>query len=353
MIPVISLDCPSYDLKALKSTLQELFSALGGIENIIKPAQKVLIKPNLLRASLPEKCVTTHPFLVRALTEMLKDIGAQVIIGDSPSLGPFQLVAKRTGMLEVAKSCGVEIINLDQTVSVNTPSGFSFKKLELDPRVLEVDHVINLPKLKTHSMTLLSLGVKNLFGCVPGTKKSSWHLKAGIDRESFSTLLLEIALTVKPSLTILDAIWGMEGNGPSSGDRRFIGKLVASKDPLALDRAILEGLGLPLEALLSLKVAQKRGILPEVKVLGDPLKLKNFKLPKGTIPLPSPFKFLRRFFIPKPKLDVQKCEGCGECAQVCPPGAIKLKDKRPVFDLERCICCYCCQEICVRGAIKL
>jgi len=353
MIPVISLDCPSYDEKVLKRTLEELLSALGGIENLIKPTEKVLIKPNLLRASPPEKGVTTHPLLVKALTEILKDIGAQVIIGDSPSLGPFPLVAKRTGMLEVAKSNGVEIINLDQSLTVNTPSGFSFKKIELDPRVLEVDHVINLPKLKTHSMTLLTLGVKNLFGCVPGMKKTSWHLKAGIDRKAFSALLLEIALTVKSSLTILDAVWGMEGNGPSAGNLRFIGKLIASKDPLALDRAVVEGLGLSPEDLLTLKVAQQRGILPEIKLLGDSLNLKGFKLPKGAIPLPSQFKFLRKFFIPKPKLDPQKCEGCGECAQVCPPGAIKLKDKRPIFDLEKCICCYCCQEICIRGAIKL
>ena len=353
MIPVISLDCPSYDEKLLKRTLEELFSALGGIETLIKPTEKVLIKPNLLRPSPPEKGVTTHPLLVKALTEILKDIGAHVIIGDSPSLGPFQLVAKRTGMSEVAKSEGVEIINLDQSVTVHTPSGFSFKKIELDPRVLEVNHVINLPKLKTHSMTLLTLGVKNLFGCVPGMKKSSWHLKAGIDREAFSTLLLEIALTVKPSLTILDAVWGMEGNGPSAGDLRFIGKLIASKDPLALDRAVVEGLGLYPEDLLTLKVAQKRGLLPEIKVLGDSLNLKGFKLPKAAIPLPSPFKFLRRFFIPKPKLDPQKCEGCGECAQLCPREAIKLKDKRPIFDLEKCICCYCCQEICMCGAIKL
>ena len=353
MIPVISLDCPSYDEKVLKRTLEELLSALGGIETLIKPTEKVLIKPNLLRSSPPEKGVTTHPLLVKALTEILKDIGAQVIIGDSPSLGPFQIVAKKTGVLEVAKSCGVKLINLDQSLSISTPSGFSFKKIDLDPRVLEVDHVINLPKLKTHSMTLLTLGVKNLFGCVPGAKKSSWHLKAGIDREAFSTLLLEIALTVRPSLSILDAVWGMEGNGPSSGEPKFIGKLMASKDPLALDRAVVEGLGLSPEALLTLKVAQQRGILPEIKVLGNPLNLKGFKLPKGTTPLPYPFKFLRRFLIPKPKLEPQKCEGCGECTQVCPPGAIKLKDKRPIFDLEKCICCYCCQEICIRGAIKL
>ncbi|RLA84151.1 MAG: (4Fe-4S)-binding protein, partial [Deltaproteobacteria bacterium] len=227
-----------------------------------------MLKPNLLRASSPEKGVTTHPALVRVLSEMVRDVGARPVIADSPSLGPWILVAKTTGMAEVAKGTGAELLNLDRAVTVHTPSEFSFRILELAKEVFEVDCIINIPKLKTHSMTLLTLGVKNLFGCVPGFRKSSWHLKAGTDREFFAALLLEISLLIKPSLTVLDAIWGMEGNGPTSGNPRFVGRILASADPLALDRVVVEALGLEPDSLPTLRVARKRGLLPQATLIG-------------------------------------------------------------------------------------
>lgn len=354
MIPVVSVQCRDYSEGRLSRAVEEALSPLGGLESFVRPGQRVLLKPNLLRPSSPRNAVTTHPSLIRALAQMVRDIGAEPIIGDSPSLGPWPLLTRITGMADVAKATGARLVNLDTPRAVRTPEGFSFRVLEIAQEVFEVDVVINLPKLKTHTMTTLTLGVKNLFGCVPGMRKSAWHLKAGTDRTFFGELLLEIALLVKPALTILDAVWGMEGNGPTSGNPRFVGRILASPSPIALDRVVAEAIGLQPEEVPYLAPAVKRGLLPEARLLGEPLRLEGFKLPDTMPPLPRPFRgIIRRLLTPRPKVDKDECVGCGECEEVCPPKAISLRDGFPQINYDACIRCYCCQEICQRGAIRL
>lgn len=354
MIPVVSVQCRDYSEAELSRAVEEALGPLGGLEAFVRPGHRVLLKPNLLRPSSPKNAVTTHPALVRTFAQMVRDIGAEPLIGDSPSLGPWPVLTRVTGMADVAKATGARLINLDRSRAVRTPEGFSFRVLELAQEVFEVDVIINLPKLKTHSVTVLTLGVKNLFGCVPGLRKSAWHLKAGTDRTFFGELLLEIALTVRPALTVLDAVWGMEGNGPTSGSPRFVGRILASPSPIALDRVVAEAIGLRPEEIPFLAPAVRRGILPEVEPYGEPLALKDFKLPDTMPPLPRPIRgIVRKLLTPKPRVDKAECVGCGDCEEVCPPKAISLRNGIPHIDQDACIRCYCCQEICHRGAIRL
>lgn len=349
---VVSAPCPTYNKTELKKVIAEVLAPLGGIEAFVKPGEKVMVKPNLLRASPPEKAVTTHPYFVEAVVEMLLDVGARPFIADSPSLGPWSFVVKKTGLLEVSKRTGVPLVNLKDPVSLKTPQGFSFRVIEVAKEILDCEKVINLPKLKTHSMTVMTMAVKNLFGCIPGTKKASWHLKAGTNRYFFSTLLLEIALTIRPCLHILDAIWAMEGNGPTSGTPRFVGYILASKDPVALDASVMEAMGHEPGFLPTVKIAQKRNLLVPYELIGTLPKIKDFRLPKNTSPSPPVIgRLFRNFFIPKPKLKKELCISCGECERVCPAKAIKTKRGYPFIEGRLCIRCYCCHEICLQGAL--
>lgn len=356
MAQVSVVRCQDYHYPRVREAVERALEPLGGMGAFVKEGQSVLIKPNLLQASSPEKGVTTHPAVVRAVVELVAGAGGRPMIGDSPAIGPFRRVLSRTGMEAMARQTGAELVDFSDVVEVKPPEG-PFRRIEVARAVLEADVVINLPKLKTHSMMVMTLGVKNLFGSVPGFRKASWHLKAGTDRAMFAALLLEVCLTVGPALTVMDGVVAMEGEGPNTGDLRPLGAILASRDPLALDRTVMEALGFPPEALPVLGVARQWGLWPEVQLEGDPLRVDGFRLPKGadlTWGLPSFIKGpLRRWFLPKPQVDQKTCRVCGLCVEACPPGVMQVRGGRVEIDYGRCIRCYCCQEICPEGAIRL
>jgi ferredoxin len=239
--------------------------------------------------------------------------------------------------------------------------GKTFKQIEVDQAVLEADVIINLPKLKTHSLTLLTLGVKNLFGCVPGPKKPLWHLKAGDDRKIFAQILFDIYHVIQPSLTILDGIVGMEGSGPNSGRPIAIGLILASGDSLSLDQIVCDLLGISRESLLTNRVAFEQGIgRDSIDVLGEKvenLKISNFQFPSVSQPdwhLPGFLsRALKNALTAKPVIDEEVCESCDRCAEICPPKALARRGEDLVFDYGRCIRCLCCLEVCPEGAISV
>jgi ferredoxin len=214
--------------------------------------------------------------------------------------------------------------------------------------------------LKTHSLTLLTLGVKNLFGCIPGPKKPLWHLKAGKDRETFAKILVNIYQVIRPSLTLLDGIVGMEGDGPNSGRPIPMGLILASGDSLSLDQIVCDLLGIPRDSLLTNRVAFEQGMGKDpIEVLGErveDLKVSNFQFPTLSRPnwnLPGFLsKALKNALTSKPMIDAEGCKSCDRCAEICPPKALTRKGEDLVFDYGQCIRCLCCLEVCPEGAIS-
>lgn len=361
MSTVSLIKCRDYASPGLEAALARALAPLGGMAAFVRPGQRVLVKPNMLSAHAPERQITTHPALVLAVGRLAMAAGGVVTIADSPAIEPFGRVAAKTGLAQAARDMGAEIRELTEPTSAPAASGAVFKGLQLARLALAADVVINLPKLKTHGQMLMTLGVKNLFGTVVAQRKSEWHLVAGVDRPHFANLLLDIHQAVRPALTILDGVWGMEGRGPSNGQPRQTGLLAASPDALALDLTVCRLLGVPLTSFPLYLAARARGLLtPEVErpeLAGDDpaeMAVPGFVLPElqavGFLPRRLDW-FTQRHLVSRPVTAPGRCRRCGQCAAICPAEALRLEPGGPVFDYARCIRCYCCQEVCPEDAI--
>ena len=355
------IKCPNYDEARVFSALRQAIDLIGGIQTFVKKGNRVLLKPNLLFGKSPEKAVTTHPSIVRGMIQIVREAGGVPSIGDSPSVGSLTWTAEKAGIRAVADEMKCPLVEFNRPVLPPKERGKIFKQLEIDQTVLEADVIINLPKFKTHSLTLLTLGVKNLFGCIPGPRKALWHLKAGEDRKAFAQILVDVYQIIHPSLTILDGIVGMEGNGPNSGRPIPLGLILASGNPLSLDQIVCDLLGILRESLLTNRVVFEQGIEKDrIDVLGervDEVKISNFQFPTLSQPdwnLPGFLrKALKNALTTKPVIEEEVCNACNQCAEICPPKALVRKEKGLIFDYGQCIRCFCCLEVCPEGAISI
>lgn len=253
----------SYELSSLRAALENLLEPLGGITAFVRPGDHVLLKPNLLTGARPGKECTTRAEVVYCVAQMVQAAGGKPFLGDGPAFGSVKGVAKANGFLPFIEELNLPVVEFHaqryQTASDDSPDCL-YDHLRLSQEAMEADVVINLPKVKSHVQLTLTLGVKNLFGCVPGKMKAWWHMEAGKDANRFGEMLVETARAISPELTILDGIIGHEGNGPSKGEPRFLGLLGASRDVFALDRAVVEVLSVDPLAVPTVAAAQRLGL---------------------------------------------------------------------------------------------
>ncbi len=366
------IKCDRYQKDLLKDALTRSVGLLGGFENIIEPDDKVLLKPNLLLAAKPDRAVTTHPLFLEACIEIISQhipVG-NITIADSPGAGiaytaeKLNKVYRQTGIMDVAQKTGC-VLNQDpgyQTVALK--EGKAIKKIDVINPALEADKIINLCKWKTHTLTTMTGAVKNMFGVVPGFSKVGHHLRF-TSVEAFTQMLVDIACHMKPALSIMDGILGMEGEGPGmKGTPRHIGLVLASTDCLAMDAVVAKLMGLDTESLPLLRLEgvpafddiQLRGeISPEYVI-------KDFILPttagrKQVMENRFANKYLmplaKTLLNPYPVTDQATCTLCGTCQKVCPHQAIKIRGKQVKFDYRRCLRCFCCSELCPEGAVSI
>lgn len=342
----------SYDYATLKPLVFELLGLLG--HPPIRGGDSVLIKPNLLAPAAPAKAVTTHPLLIRAAVEYVLELGGRPRVSDSPAMGPFGKVLREGGVAEALRGLPVDCRPFKESVAVDV--GHPFNKIEIAADALSADLVINLPKLKTHAQMLLTLGVKNIFGCIVGLRKPEWHLRAGVDKELFAQVLVQVCAAVRPGVTILDGVLAMEGQGPGTGGvPRRLGVIMAGRDPFAVDAAVCAMLGLRAQDLLTNRLAQRAGLMPEVlEIDGELPSVRDMRLPDMS-PLefgPKRFhRFFRKHLVQRPVCDDTLCELCGECWRYCPAQAISRERGGLSFDYDACIRCFCCVEVCPHGAL--
>jgi uncharacterized protein (DUF362 family) len=288
--PQVSLlSANSYELPQLRPSLEKLLQPLGGISYYIKPGDRVLLKPNLLTGSRPTKECITRPEIVYCVAQMVKEAGGKPFLGDSPAFGTAKGVAKANGYLPLMKALEIPIVEFKGKRYQTEHEDFNH--LRLSKEAMEADVVINLPKVKSHCQLTITLGVKNLFGCVPGKMKAWWHMEAGKDAHHFAKMLITTANAIKPDLTIIDGIIGHEGNGPSGGEPRELGVLGASPDVFALDWAMAHILQVNPQSVPTLAVQDRLGYTSDLNLIDFPLShpselvISDWKLPDTLVPI--------------------------------------------------------------------
>ena len=322
-----------------------------------------MVKPNLLSAREPERAVTTHPSLVQAVVEEVQKLGATAVIGDSPGgvEKGIERLWENTGMAEVSKATGAELLSFEKTGVVKRTTGSGKIYWVAKPSV-ECDAIISLPKLKTHSLCLMTCALKNMFGVIPGFRKGEYHKQAPKPK-AFAQIIVDVYSVARPQVNLVDAVVCMEGDGAASGDPRYLGILMASEDAVAIDAICASLMGLKPEEVEITAEAASRGLgeisLDRIEIIGEDLnELKglDFKLPSNRFIRLIP-KFLVNLLAPyiwvRPAILDGNCNNCNVCVDNCPVKTIRAADPTPVYDYENCINCMCCQELCPHNAVFL
>lgn len=368
MATVALVRCEGYHREAVRAAVRRGVDLLGGLGEFVRPGQRVLLKPNLLAGERPERAVTTHPAVFMAVAELAKEGGGRVSYGDSPALGNASRAAKKCRIAAVAESLEIPMADFDTPVEVFFDGGVQNRRFVVAKGVLEHDVIISLPKLKTHGYAKITGCVKNQFGCVPGMRKSEYHLKLP-DAEQFAQMLVDLNNYLNPALYVMDGIEAMEGNGPRGGKPRRMNLLLFSRDPIALDATVCRAIDLNPELVPTIVRGYKSGVgvycEREIQLVGDDLEgfyTPDFDVRRTPLDLyrkGGMARWLGNYVISRPVIEPEKCVSCGICLTVCPTEPKSLtwvddeKCRLPVHNYETCIRCYCCQELCPEGAIKI
>ena len=352
--------CNTYDRLKVQKSLEEILDLLGGLNSFIKPGSNVLIKPNMLMAKSPEAHITTHPSIIEAVINAVLDADAIPMVGDSPGgivKGNVEKYYRATGILEVCERLDVKLLNFEK-------EGVYLKKRKnhtyyIAKPVLDCDFLINLPKIKTHGLTIFTSSIKNMYGSIPGLTKTDYHRKSPKPTE-FSSRVVDIFALTKPDLNIVDGVMGMEGSGPSNGIPRELGMILFSEDAVALDHYICHLLGKNPKEIPTNRIALNENLgnsIENTQILGyKPEILNDFKWPRNIYytldRFPSSLaRFLINFWWTRPAITKNKCINCKICQDSCPVSALKDGIIIPEFDYSKCINCLCCMEMCPQGAV--
>ena len=363
--------CTDYSESCVNEALEAVLAPLGGL-SWVKEGMTIAIKANLVTFLHPDKAATTHPSLLCALVRMLKKRGARVIVGDSPE-GLYNSVYvgriyAATGM-KLVEAAGAELNQDYSQKETHFVDAVIAKDFTYTAWLDKADAIINFCKLKTHGMMGMSAATKNLFGTIPGTMKPEYHYRFP-DISNFSNMIVDLNEYFKPKISIVDAVVGMEGNGPTAGTPRQIGALAASESPYALDLLCAKLIGIEPAQVPTLQAAMDRGLvvknLDELEIIGtwEDVCISDYHLVTGSKSLQ--FKKESKSFVgklmagliqgalaSKPKVVKKEGVGCRECERICPAKAITMVDKKPKINRNQCIRCFCCQEFCPKGAMKV
>jgi uncharacterized protein (DUF362 family)/Pyruvate/2-oxoacid:ferredoxin oxidoreductase delta subunit len=360
--------CNSYDDDDVYRAVKSGIDLVGGMAAFVKAGEKIVLKPNVLVGSSPEKCVCTHPAILKAAGKLFLEAGANVSCGDSSGFGGTALNMRLAGLKQVADELKIPLAEFSKGTEVTNKEALLVKHFVIADGVLAADGLVSLPKLKAHGFVRLTGAVKNQFGCIPGILKGQHHARIA-DPYDFATMLVDLNMHIRPRICIMDAVMAMEGNGPRSGKPRKLGVLLISKDPVALDAVACKIINFDPAFVPTMEPGEKAGLgtyhEENIEVAGG--KIEDFicrdfdvvRKPLQHITGGGFRNFLKNRISSRPVIDKALCNQCGTCVQNCPvnPKAVDWvnndKTRSPAHNYDRCIRCYCCQELCPQGAISI
>ncbi len=371
MEKVAVVSCNTYEKEELAEAVEKVFSIAPPPD---VTGKKILVKPNILSDSPPEKAVTTRGEFVREVILQLQKRGAaEILVGDSPGIPKPRFSARRCGIADAVKETGAKWVDFSKDkITVSSETAKVQKEFKVTSFAGEVDMIFSLPKLKTHQLMYFTGAVKNLFGLLPGLSKSPFHVKYP-DRDVFGEMLLDLLEAVKPSYGIMDGVIGMEGPGPGNGTPYPVKIIAGSTNLPALDITASAIIGYDPLIVPTNRLALKRkmGIrsLEDIETAGVPLenvKVDNYRLIAGKkhrnmiFDLFKSSKMIQQYRLkrkPKPYFIEEKCIQCGECIKICASDANWFEEgangKYVAVDYNKCIRCYCCHEVCPADAIEI
>jgi uncharacterized protein (DUF362 family)/Pyruvate/2-oxoacid:ferredoxin oxidoreductase delta subunit len=360
--------CNTYDEADVAAAVKKGLALLGGMAQFIKPDERIVLKPNVLVGDPPEKMVSPHPLVFKAVAQHALAVTRSLSYGDSPSAGKPAGQMRRAGFAAIAEALNLPLADFENGREVQFKESPFTKHFTLVNGVLDADGLISLAKFKTHALTRITGAVKNQFGCVPGLFKPEFHIKLP-DPLDFAKMLVCLNLYIRPRLYIIDGITAMEGNGPRGGTPRQMNVLLFSADPVALDATMCRMINLNPEYVPTMQPGREWGLgtylAEEIELVGDSLdtfinpSFNVVRAPVRPVTNSTSVSFARNLISPRPVIDASLCRLCGTCVKHCPatPKAVDWHDgdksKPPTYKYARCIRCYCCQETCPELAITV
>ncbi|HEX3026531.1 MAG TPA: DUF362 domain-containing protein, partial [Clostridia bacterium] len=352
MEKVSVIGCREYDPDRLVRIIEEHFCALDPENKLIRKGSRVVVKPNLIMRRKPEEATTTHPDFVAAVIRAVKKRGGEAVIADSPG-GPYTKSQLRsiyagTGMTQAAEREGAELNDDVGFTAMMSKDGKVCRAFNIINPLAQADVIISVAKLKTHGQMNFSGAVKNMFGAIPGLTKPEFHYRYP-NKNTFGEMLVDLCETVRPAISLIDGVIGMEGNGPTGGSPKFMGVTMASLNPYAMDLIACSVIGMPASMVPTVAASQKRGLCPdhadEIEILGEDFNhfASDFQKPESMSldfihKMPGFIrKPLTRVFTPKPVIKKATCIGCGKCAESCPQKTISIIERKAVIDYTECI----------------
>lgn len=361
--------CNEYDFNLVKEKVNELFTELNLLEKINENTN-VFVKLNLVGPFEPNLGITTHPVVLKAVLDILKHKTNHIIIGDNPATRDQIFTMKKCGIYDVIKEYDCEILDGKVFTRITNSNYKMYSEFEVSSEMVNCDVLINLPKLKTHSLAYMTVAEKNLFGTIYGLNKSAWHVKANNPlhfgnamNDLYSAILNTLQKNNSKIINICDGILGLEGEGPSTGGfPKKANIILASLDAVSLDKIACKITQLDDEKLFITNIAGERELgisdINKIEIVGENINdcFVPFIAPKDSLSSIGlrilKFKLFRNLLLEHPIIDTNKCIKCGECVRICPPKTMQMNKSFPHLKQTNCIRCWCCQEVCPQNAIE-